>query len=180
MITSYDLCGENPRPMTRDEVDSLKTLVSMLGDSPVVVQIGAGQGVSTLAMLEERPDIFIFSIDTGPCPQEYENIIKAGLDQYRVVRVLGYSQDIGIKWPYDVDMVFVDGDHSEKGVRGDIKAWLRKTKNIIAFHDYIPEPIPPEIKGRVVYAVDDLMSGYFGRREILRTDRLIAFFTHEL
>jgi hypothetical protein len=35
-----------------------------------------------------------------------------------------------------VDMVFIDGDHSEDGIRSDIRAWLPKTKKIICGHDY--------------------------------------------
>ena len=174
MLKSYDLAGADPRPITKPEIGGLKRLASWLPENPVIVNIGAAQGVSTLAMLEARPDCFIFSVDMGACPQEYDNLMRAGLDIYRVVRVLGRSQDIGLKWPYQIDMVFIDGDHSKNGVRGDIKAWRPKVRpgGIISFHDYIPEPIPAHIKGRVVYAVDGLMKEH---EEIIRVERLIAF-----
>lgn len=173
-FSSYDLCGPNPNPMTRAEVDALKQLVATLLDKPIIINIGAERGTSTLAMLEERPDAVIFSVDINECEKEFDNLKKAGLDYRRVHRELGRSQDIGNSWPGTVDFVFVDGDHSENGVRGDIDAWLYKIRRngIMAFHDYIPEPIPPEIKGRVVYAVDDLMKDY---EEILWVERLKAF-----
>lgn len=173
-MNSFDLCGPNPNPMTVPEVKSLKKLVSGLPKKPIIVQIGAERGVSTMAILEERPDSFIFSIDIGECVGEFENLKKAELDWTRVVRVLGKSQTIGANWPYRCDFLFVDGDHSENGVAGDIEAWVPKvlSSGIIAFHDYIPEPIPPEIKGRVVYAVDRLMKHH---ERILWTERLIAF-----
>lgn len=161
-FSSKDLCGPNPNPMTWNEVVALKHVMSQLPEEPVVVQIGAERGTSTLAMLEERPDSFIFSIDTRVCEVEYDNLRKAKLDAKRVVRVLGRSQDIGEYWPFLYHLLFIDGDHSETGVRGDILAWKDNVMpdGFIAFHDYIPEPIPSEIKGRVVYAVDDLMKDY--------------------
>lgn len=173
-ITSLDLCGPNPNPMTVNEALHLKQLVKSLAENPVIVQIGAERGTSTLAMLEERPDAFIFSIDIGEATGELNNLVRANLEWRRVVRVLGRSQDIGQYWPHSFDFLFIDGDHSEKGVEGDILAWLPKLKSggIISFHDYIQEPIPPEIKGRVVYAVDRLMGSY---ERILWTERLIAF-----
>lgn len=173
-FSSYNLAGPNPNPMTVKEVDALKGLVRLLPDDPVIVQIGAERGTSTLAMLEERPDAFIFSVDIGECKAEFDNLRKAGLDVRRVVRVLGKSQLIGQFWPYPCHMIFIDGDHSEAGVAGDINAWLDSVMpdGFIAFHDYIPEPIPPEIKGRVVYAVDRLMKGY---EEILWVERLKVF-----
>jgi predicted O-methyltransferase YrrM len=174
-FSSYDLCGPNPNPMTRAEVDGLKKLVRDLRSHPVIINIGAERGTSTLAMLEERSDAFIFSIDVGQCEKEFDNLRKANLDWHKVVRVLGRSQNIGKYWPYNYDFVFIDGDHSEQGVRGDIEAWVKNINpmgGIVAFHDYIPEPIPPEIKGRVVYAVDDMMKS---QEEILWVERLKAF-----
>lgn len=173
-FSSRDLAGPNPNPMTLPEVECLKELCRSLPSNPVIVQIGAERGTSTLAILEARTDAFIFSIDKGVCEREFENLRKAELPWKRVVRLLGRSQDIGVHWPFRVDMVFVDGDHSEEGVRGDITVWLGKIvrEGIIAFHDYIPEPIPPEIKGRVVYAVDDLMRFH---EVIACVERLKAF-----
>ena len=163
-LTSYDLCGPNPNPMTVAEVDALKSLLDprVIIEHPVFIQIGAERGVSTIAMLEARYDAFIFSIDIGECPGEAENLRKANMDYRKVVRVLGKSWDIAQYWPYPCDFLFIDGDHSEEGVKRDIIGWLPVVKKggIVAFHDYIPEPIPPEIKGRVVYAVDSLMEKF--------------------
>lgn len=180
MLTSYDLCGPDPRPMTKEEVDAIKFIMRRFThNTPIVVQVGAGIGVSTLAMLEARPDAVILSCDVGACEQEKENLEKAELDPRRVIRLLGKSQDIGVFWPCTepfIDFLFIDGDHSEAGVRGDIVAWFDKVKirGYVGFHDYIPEPIPQHIRGRVVYAVDD-----FKRRkditEELWTQRLIVF-----
>lgn len=179
-LTSYDLCGPNPNPMTHAEVDGLKWLARTLPINPIIINIGAERGTSTLAMLEERSDAIIYSVDIGECPGEFANLRAAELDVSRVIRVLGRSQEVGINWEIMADMIFVDGDHSEAGVAGDIMAWKDKIKpdGILAFHDYIPEPIPPEIKGRVIYAVSRLIESdnpVMNFEEILWIERLKAF-----
>lgn len=179
MISYRDLCGPNPRPMLLSEAEMLMEVVRDEVQSygiPVIVQIGADIGVSTVSMLTACHFATIFSVDRSPCEQELNNVKNAGLDPSRVIRLLGDSSSIGSAWPeeFKFPILFVDGDHREDGVRRDILAWRPHVKvgGYIAFHDYIPEPIPPEIKGRVVYAVDDLMRGYslWGR-----VDRLIVF-----
>jgi predicted O-methyltransferase YrrM len=126
-------------------------------------------------MLEARPDAKIYSIDMGECKGEFDNLKKAGLNIRRVTRVLGKSQDVGKMWDIMCDMLFIDGDHSEVGVTQDIllfRPWVR-SGGIISFHDYIPDPIPPEIKGRAAYAIDKLMTEEY--EEIMWIERLKAF-----
>jgi len=174
-LTSKALAGPDPNPMTVDEVDALKTLCRMLPSNPVIIQIGAERGCSTLAMLEERPDAFILSLDIGERPEERKNLERAGLDWTRVVRGLGRSQNIGLHWPrgWRCDLLYIDGDHRYEGIRRDIEVWVDAVHEdgIIAFHDYIPDP-PPHIIGRVARAVDELMAGY---EEIQWVNRLKAF-----
>lgn len=178
----FDLCGPDPIPMACNEVTALIELVHVCMDdvrtnrSPIVVQIGADQGISTCAIVTARRDATVFSIDKGRCEREFDNLARCELDGHKVVRLLGRSALIGNSWPeiYEIDFLFIDGDHSELGVRLDIGAWVPHVRNggIVAFHDYIPPPIPANIKGRVYAAVDDLMAGY---PQIRRTNRLIAF-----
>lgn len=171
-----DLAGPNPCPMSKPECLGLQKLVKQLPNKPIIVQIGAERGTSTLAMLEARPDAYIYSIDMGICEQEFRNLRRAGLPASRVERVQGKSHEVGKVWDKLCDMLFIDGDHSAAGVAGDIEyfePWL-KSGGIIVFHDYIPEPIPPEIKGRVVYAVDPWQEKA-QYEEILWIERLRAF-----
>lgn len=162
------------RDGTEDEVRALHSLVSRLPPDPVIINIGAGnRAISTLAMLENRLDAFIFSIDVKVKENEGTYLRKASLPEQRVVRVLGRSQDVGTHWPLPVDLVYVDGDHSPEGVEGDIMAWLDKVRTrprgIMAFHDYVDLEGKPTPASR---AIDELMAGY---EEILRADRIIAF-----
>lgn len=176
-LTSYDLAGDDPRPMTVAEVDALKSLVRQLpARHAIVIQIGAERGCSTLAMLEERPDLFIFSIDIGAAESEKQHLLEANLDTRHVVRGLGKSQDIGSFWPLDwyCDLLFIDGDHRRPGIDDDIYLWKTQVVGgIIAFHDYIPNP-PAHIHGRVAEAVDEWQKKEPLER-ILLVDRLIAF-----
>jgi precorrin-6B methylase 2 len=122
--------------LSTDEVDLLQRCVKLLPASPVVVNIGANIGTSTCAILEANPGAFVFSIDLKPWPEEKENVADCGLDPRRVVRLLGNSARIGVHFPYQPDMIFVDGGHGDGAVRGDIAAWIPKCRRIALFHDY--------------------------------------------
>ena len=168
-LTPYDITGE-AFWFQRHDVDTLRRLVLTLPPSPVVVNIGAGFGTSALTIVEARADAFVFSIDVCERPDEEMHLRQAGLwEQHRVVRILGRSQDAGAYWPGTVAMVFVDGDHSLNGVKGDALAWLPfiRPGGIIAFHDYGRESLPSVKQG-----VDDIMAG---QDVILHHDTLIAF-----
>ena len=164
-FTSLSLAGPDPNPMTHKEVEALKSLVSKemtTWTDPIIVNIGAERGTSTLAILEERPDATIFSIDVNPCEGEFINASKAGLDIKRIIRLLGPSQRIGQGWPFWVHFIWVDGNHSYENVKEDIEAWLPKLtpKAIIAFHDYFEGEPPAHNPSGAGEAVRELMGDY--------------------
>ena len=176
-FSSLSLAGPDPNPMTHKEVEALKSLVSKemtAWTDPIIANIGAERGTSTLAMLEERPDATIFSIDVNPCEGEFVNASKAGLDIKRIIRLLGPSQRIGQGWPFWVHFVWVDGDHSYEGVKGDIEAWLPKLmpKAIIAFHDYFEGEPPAHNPSGAGEAVRELMGDY---ELVCETERIRGF-----
>jgi predicted O-methyltransferase YrrM len=154
MLTAYDLTGEFFHQTTGD-VNTLKQLARQLPPNPVIINIGACFGTSALAMLEERRDAFIFSVDVLPSPAETENLHRAGLFELnRLVRCLGRSQDIGRYWPGPADMVYIDGSHAYKDVIADINVWLPRIKpgGVILFHDYNKGNCPgvkPAVDGRM-------------------------------
>lgn len=176
-FSSLSLAGPDPNPMTHKEVKALKSLVSKemtTWTDPIIVNIGAERGTSTLAILEERPDAQIFSIDVNPSMAEIENARKAGLDTRRIMRLLGRSQEIGAMWPFWVHFIWVDGDHSYEGVKGDIEAWLPKLtpKAIIAFHDYFEGEPPAHNPSGAGEAVRELMGDY---ELVCETERIRGF-----
>lgn len=142
--------------MGHEEIDWLKVEAMLLPRDPIVVNIGAAAGVSTLAILEARPDALIYSCETDPGAGEYSSIERAGLDKSRVIR-LGNSQAEGLRFKQDVDFIFVDGGHSVEDVTGDIAAWLPHLKLgcVIVFHDY-SNPYLPAVKEGVDQAIGDL------------------------
>ena len=174
-FSSFDLAGPDPNPMSIEEVKMLKQLVRELPPNPVIINIGAERGTSTLAMLEERNDAVIFSADIGPCESEKENIRKAGLDETKVIRLLGRSQDIGRFWPFYVDFVWVDGEHRYEAVKADIDAWLHKisTGGILAFHDYFEGEPPAHNPSGAGQAVRERMIDKYDL--IASVDRIRAF-----
>jgi len=129
-----------------NEVDYLHILTRGLPESAKIVNIGAGGGTSTIACLEARPDVVVFSIDLFKDEREYlvsEHLRLSDLDwmmRRRAVRIWGDSYQTAMAWPVDwlVDMVFVDGDHTREGVTKDIDGWIGhiRANGIIAFHDH--------------------------------------------
>lgn len=163
MTTSYEV-AKRTTLMGRGEIDIVKKHTRNLPKNATIVIIGAGAGTSSLAILEERTDVVIFSIDTvfptdhRYTPGEKENLKVAGLwDNGCVIQVIGSSQRIGKKWPYEYDMIFIDGDHRYEYVKPDIDLWIPKAKPnaIIMFHDYADKSIKP--KAGVKRAVDETL-----------------------
>jgi len=50
--------------------------------------------------------------------------------------------------PAEVDMVFIDGDHSYEAVKADLLAWAPRTKKLICGHDF-NDPLYPGVKQAV-------------------------------
>ena len=145
---------------------------------PVIVNIGAGAGTSGLSFREARPDADLYTIDIRPDGplgglKGERNAFDLANCKYPT-QILGDSKEVAKTWNKDIDLLFIDGDHSELGIRGDIKGWLpHVVKNgIIAIHDYEGS------KWAMVKKVtDDLMQVY----DVIDTeDSIIAFKkTHE-
>lgn len=167
-MKAFNLCGPNPKPLTKNEAIAIADCIKLLPPNPVIVQIGAYIGASTVAMLETRPDAYIFSIDIKPCPAEFDNLQQAELDTKRVVRVLADSSQIN--WPVKVDMLFIDGNHFYEAVKADCEAWLDKVQGLVVFHDYMLKDAPAKNQ---VYEVVREMFG--DRQPILQVERIIAF-----
>lgn len=145
MLTSRSL-RDWVQSMWEDEVAWMKEHVKTLRPNPIIINIGAAAGVSTLAMLEERPDALIYSCEIDPGAGELWSIEQAGLDKNHIIR-LGESAAAGLAYTGEVDFIFVDGGHDTAQVTADIDAWLPHLKagSVIAFHDY-EHPAFPDVK----------------------------------
>ncbi len=183
--------------ITHAEATALQYLVQSLPFNPIVVNIGAGAGTSGLAIMQARPDVHLTTIDKqlesspfGCLSAETQVLKDAGVDMSNYSQIHGNSS--AVRWEGElIDMVFVDGDHLENGVRGDILNWehLIKENGIMVFHDYkkidawikrnpgieITPQIIKEIKPWkwVDFVVDELMELAYQR--ILLADSLVAY-----
>lgn len=204
--------------LTAAELAALKQLARMLPDNPVVVNIGAGSGTSGLAFMESRPDLKLITIDIqrddSPfgCLEAERRVINDAFPettQYnndRFHQFQGDSKAMGLLWQkpkqyyHEVqgwgmsqgwsDVVFVDGDHSYRGAKGDILAWLPNIKpgGIIAVHDYNKKQVyqSGQIQGKAMHplpwpgvdrAVRKFLCPYF--KIALHVDTLISFWVTE-
>ena len=141
------------------EFDALKELAQ---GCKIVVNIGAGVGTTGLLFREVcGDDAEIYTVDicegspTGGMSNELDAFGRPGEPTKLPIQLLGDSAEVGRKWTGPkVDLVSVDGDHSEKQCRADIEAWLPHVKpgGVMWFHDYVAYPFQG-----VINAVDDLM-----------------------
>lgn len=166
--------------LTHNEIDILQEVATntppTINHADVtIVNIGAGAGTSTLAFLESRDDLIVFSVDLSTNENElYTNehirMNETGHDiDGRVIRIWGDSKVVGKRWPFKVDCVFVDGDHSEAGIRGDIEIWYKNIQidGYIVFHDY-GSPHWPDV-ARVVNEFYELgIAEYRGKADNVR------------
>ncbi|GIV33629.1 MAG: hypothetical protein KatS3mg031_1164 [Chitinophagales bacterium] len=105
-----------------------------------VVEIGTNVGKSTIALAfaqkvkNGRP---IHTIDIFQHPAIEQNLQRAGVSQY-VNRIISPSHVAAKQWNKPVKLLWIDGDHSYRGVVTDIKNWSKFVVEggLIALHDY--------------------------------------------
>lgn len=132
---------------TEAEQRLLLTYAQGVPDAGVIVEIGAEFGMSaSIFCLGARPGVQIFSIDLFPrdvLKVHRDNLREAGLAG-RSLQLMGDSRVIGKNWTgwhssnsSNIDLLFVDGDHSTEGVRQDIAKWTPHValNGYIVFHD---------------------------------------------
>lgn len=130
-------------------------LNKLLPVNPITVEVGVAEALFSNDILREwKPDIH-FLVDTwqtirgqrgdGSFPQSWhdENFKKAELVEasFKNAFIKRKLSSVAVK-EFDnnfFDLVYLDADHSYRGVMNDIKAWISKLKigGIMAFHDYL-------------------------------------------
>jgi predicted O-methyltransferase YrrM len=145
------------------------------GEQPqVVVELGRYRGGSTLLLAAalEHGVLHSYDIETrqGRPGADLDRELMAALDRFDLSdRVRLHVEDSQTAAPTEshVDMLFIDGDHSEAGVRADFARWapLVRIGGHVLFHDAVeaPDLVPPCADGpRSVVAG---VTGDFERRE---------------
>jgi len=125
-------------------------------NNAVFVEIGSWQGRSAIYMAEKIKEsgknIKFYAVDLFKVPQEYSDDLnhlgESFLNQYYnniepvkdyITTLVGDSKELYKNFnDQSIDFLFIDGDHSYKGVKADLTLWFPKIKikGIIAGHDY--------------------------------------------
>lgn len=160
--------------ITVRELNAIQHIALRLPPNSVAVNIGSGAGTSVIAVLETRLDVKIVDVDINP-DNGIAQIREAGyLDGGRYERIVSDSKLC--EWPHTTPYLFVDGDHTEPGIRGDLETWLPRVDQggYILLHDYWPFPDDHPLAGvdywPAVRAVADEMMGDY--KIIMDADRL--------
>jgi Methyltransferase domain len=142
-----------PRTMHSDE--DARTLLDAARDARRVVEIGVYEGASARALVEvlgggaelhlidpygSHPD----ALPGGWGASEWATrrtlaraVARRGRDAPSVHWHVALSQDVAVGWQAQVDVVFIDGDHSEQGCERDWSAWspFVAVGGWVVFHD---------------------------------------------
>lgn len=157
------------------ELFFLQALARSLPEGSVVVNIGAGAGTSSLGIVEVQPSLKVFTIDIsegGPLGG-LENEVNAFRDTGLPLptQILGDSHTCWKAWKDKIDLLLIDGDHSEDGLKADMDGWLHfiKPGGYAVFHDYNSTSW-----NGITHVIDERMSPDVWAR-VLKVDTLIAF-----
>lgn len=122
----------------------LRDRAAELPKNAMIIHIGVFRGVSLHCSRAGNKTATIIGIDLEP------GIFRGKQDRHMGL-VRADSAEVTLE--QDVDFLFVDGNHTEEGVRADIETWADRVTGIIAFHDYHWGDLYPWVRG-VKPAVD--------------------------
>jgi hypothetical protein len=115
-----------------------------------ILEIGTYGGRSAVTMALALRDAArqhpIVSVDIDPLAAvaAHRNACAHDVDDQIVLVCSSAARFLGHAGGFLPDLVFVDGDHSEAGVRGDLAAIAPVVRpgTLLLFHDYLPAEIP--------------------------------------
>jgi hypothetical protein len=146
--------------LTDQELRLLFQLAARVADG-CIVEVGSFRGRSTAALAlgalaGHRAPVYAIEPHeafTGVLggvfgPEDRGSFFAAmlRLRLYPVVRLVNLSSEyLAAGWPLPVRLLWIDGDHSEAGVRRDLACWLPKLHPdaTIAFHDAVNPALGP-------------------------------------
>ncbi len=152
------------------KIGELAGFLSALQDNPpkVVVEIGCDAGGTLYAWRELGAELVVgITLSDGRFGSGRE------LDAHGAVIIEADSHDVltrelleGILDGKEIDLLFIDGDHTYEGVREDflLYAGLVAESGVIAFHDVVPHPNHPDV------GVQTFWSELSGEKEVIVTD----------
>jgi predicted O-methyltransferase YrrM len=164
-----------PRPMHSPA--EAATLTRLASGARVVVELGVYEGSSARVLcaamepeaelhlvdpfVDERGWALLPGWSATPTATRLAVRRAARRDGPRIRWHVVRSQDVGRAWTGgEVDLVFIDGDHSPEGCREDWDVWHPHVRpgGAVAFHDARPGAVEPGSPGPSA-VVDDLFRG---------------------
>ena len=96
----------------------------------VIVHIGVGRGISLHCSRHGAPEALLYGVDVLGAS------VMAGDPQAAIITA--FSQAAWLEFDEEIDLLFIDGDHSAAAVIGDVVGWrpLVRVGGLIVFHDY--------------------------------------------
>jgi predicted O-methyltransferase YrrM len=140
-------------PRTMHSADDAAVLRAVAAGRRRVVEIGVYEGSSAAVLCEVLDrDAELHLIDPfghhgwalpagwGATEGASRRVVERARRRHggpRVTWHVDYSAAVAQRWEGDVDLVFVDGDHSEEGVRADWEGWhgVVAPGGAVVFHD---------------------------------------------
>jgi len=124
--------------LTTHERRLLIGLASQVPPKGVIVNIGVEFGASVVCLRAGNPTAAIFGvdIDTAPALPEAIDCCDVVYQQDSGALALEWNTDWATVQPSPIDLLFIDGNHTQKGIERDL-AWLGwlPVGGIVAFHD---------------------------------------------
>lgn len=144
---------------------------SINGDNVTYMEIGSYAGASASLMSSHPKVKKVYSLDIGnpilkEIPIKNVNYFKTDMCQYTYIEgnSLHSSTVSKVKDEIsEVDVLFIDGDHSYNAVISDFKSYspLVKDGGYIIFDDYMDYRHSPEVKPSVDYIVKNLLKNKY-------------------
>jgi predicted O-methyltransferase YrrM len=182
-------------PRTMHSADDAAVLRSVAAGRRRAVEIGVYEGSSAVVLCEVLdPDAELHLIDPfgqhgwalpagwGATEGASRRVVERARRRSRGPRVtwhVDYSAAVATRWTGAVDLVFIDGDHSESGVRADWDGWhgFVEPGGAVLFHDArMTQPGGRGLPGPTA-VVDALFRGagaVSGWRIVAEADRMVA------
>lgn len=147
ILTGHKWCFNIFTHLTKIERLVLYKLALSSPNKCTIVEIGSYLGGSStfLALAAKRKQGMLYCVDTWKNEgmsegqrdtfDEFLKNIEPLRDYIRILR--GNSVDVANTFNENIDLLFIDGDHSYEAVKADMEYWLPKVKNhgIVIFHD---------------------------------------------
>jgi len=133
---------------------------------PRMVEVGVYTGIVSAAVLRAFPKLHLYMVDpwewfgdAGPYAMSFRMLDAIARTEFAAKRRTLMRQKsleaARLFGKRELDVVYLDGDHTYKSVRADIKAWWPRVRigGLLCGHDYDGHPIP-HLKG-IRRAVDE-------------------------